>query len=410
MSEPEWVDVSEAPLIADESWYYGAASQNGSGPHTEASSWEPQDLSQLEDVPPVEPTLGGLGIVYPGKRHVFSGPQESAKTLAAYAIALQVVRAGGRVVLIDFEMGRWDARNRLRELGATPDEMGQVFYVEPSEPATPAVIERLVLLDPALVLIDAAAGAYELQGLDDNKRGDVEKFTSAFVRTFWKAGIATIVLDHVVKNAEGRGNYAIGSERKVGGTDVHLGFSVIRPISRGQSGRYKITTHKDRGGHLKRGHLLDFAIASDPETHHMTWEFVEPPTVDDEHPFRPTVLMERVSRFLEIQSEPVSQNTVLKGVTGNTEGKIAAVKILVSEGKVESGAKGLMSVLPYREDEDENSVPSVPKGVSSVFPEEGESGVPCSPLPRGGTGNAHELFPGERFPGTTRKEDDGIPF
>ena len=39
-------------------------------------------------------TLGGIGLVYPGKRHVFSGPPESAKTLAAYAIALAEVRAG----------------------------------------------------------------------------------------------------------------------------------------------------------------------------------------------------------------------------------------------------------------------------------------------------------------------------
>ncbi len=60
-------------------------------------SWEPLNLAHIEERPPVQPTLGGLGLVYPGKRHVFSGPQEAAKTLAAYAIALAVIRDSGTV-------------------------------------------------------------------------------------------------------------------------------------------------------------------------------------------------------------------------------------------------------------------------------------------------------------------------
>ncbi len=38
------------------------------------------------------------------QRHAFSGPPESAKTLAAYVIALEEIRNGGTVVLLDFEM------------------------------------------------------------------------------------------------------------------------------------------------------------------------------------------------------------------------------------------------------------------------------------------------------------------
>jgi hypothetical protein len=316
MSEAEWLGLEDFPSVADIDAFHAA--QNGSGPAHNDDSWQPQNLAELADVPPVEPTLGGLGFVYPGKRHVFSGPQESAKTLAAYVVGLEVVRRGDPVVLIDFEMGPWDAKGRLMDLGATMEELAQILYVQPDVPASSAAITYLVALAPGLVIIDAAAGAYSLQGLDDNKRIDVERFTEIYVAAFWRANIASIVLDHVVKNVEGRGNYAIGSERKVGGTDVHLGFSVISPIKRGATGLYKIVTHKDRGGHLKRGKLAEFKLASDPETHEIKWSFEAPVESDDEHPFRPTKIMEKVSRFLELQQEPVSRNTSKAGL-GNHE-------------------------------------------------------------------------------------------
>jgi len=305
---------------------------DGPEPHVEIDSWEPVNLAQLGDKPPVQPTLGNVGIVYPGKRHVFSGPQESAKTLAAYAIGLEVIRAGGTIVVIDFEMGRWDARDRLIDLGATPDELERVVYVDPSEPATPERIQRLVDAQPELVIIDAAAGAYDIQGLDDNKRADVEKFTRIYVRDFWRAGIATIVLDHVVKNAETRGNYAIGSERKVGGADVHLGFTVVAPIRRGTTGIYKIVTHKDRGGYLQRGRLADLHLASDPVTHRIGWEFREAEHTAADEPFRPTGLMGHVSIYLQRQDEPVSFSTVKADVKGEDKYIAVALERLIQEG------------------------------------------------------------------------------
>jgi hypothetical protein len=59
---------------------------NGTNP--DRDSWLPLNLNDLPEQPPVHPTLGQLGnigLLYPGKRHVFSGPQESAKTLCAYS-------------------------------------------------------------------------------------------------------------------------------------------------------------------------------------------------------------------------------------------------------------------------------------------------------------------------------------
>ena len=315
-------------------------------------SWEPINLAELGDKPPVKPTLGAVGLVYPGKRHVFSGPQESAKTLAAYAIALQVVRKGDIVAVIDFEMGRWDARDRLQDLGATPDDLNRIHYIDPSEPATTERITRLVNLQPELVIIDAAAGAYDIQGLDDNKRADVERFTRIYVRDFWRNGIATIVLDHVVKNTENRGKYAIGSERKVGGADVHLGFEVVTPINRGSVGLYKILTHKDRGGYLQRGRLADLHLTSDPVTHRITWRFEPAEHGPNDEPWRPTVLMQRVSEYLATHPLPQSFNQVITNVKGRDAKVKEAIEHLVALGHAaeeegERGARNVRLITPY---------------------------------------------------------------
>jgi hypothetical protein len=203
--------------------------------------------------------------------------------------------------------------------------------VAPAEHATPERIARLVAIDPALVVIDAAAGAYDIQGLDDNKRQDVEKFTTMYVRDFWRAEIATIVLDHVVKNTENRGNYAIGSERKVGGADVHLGFEVVTPVRRGGTGLYKIVTHKDRGGYLQRGRLADLHLHSDPQTHRITWEFRPAEHAAADEPFRPTHLMEQVSSYLAKQTEAVSFSTVKSDVKGEDKYITVALERLIQE-------------------------------------------------------------------------------
>jgi hypothetical protein len=298
-------------------------------------SWEPINLAQLEPRPATLPTVGDVGLVYPGKRHVFSGPPESAKTLAAYAVALEEIRRGENVLLIDFEMGPWDARDRLREMGATDAELERLLYVEPELPASEAIVEDLATAWTfSLAVLDAAAGAYSLQGLDDNLRRDVETFARLYVQAFWQRGIASIVLDHVGKNVGKRGAFAIGSERKVGGADVHLGFEAALPLTRGGRGLYKITTHKDRLGHLARPKAAELELRSDPITNAITWEFRSPEPADDAPPFRPTFLMERVSRWLEEQRDEVSRNEVEKSVTGRADFVRMALDELIRDGYV----------------------------------------------------------------------------
>jgi hypothetical protein len=358
-------------------------------------SWMPINLNSLPEEPPVQPTLGRLGeigLVYPGKRHVFSGPQESAKTLAAYAIGIQVIRDGNIIILIDFEMGGHDARARLRDLGATRDDIDMLRYLEPEQPATEQRLQALLQHDPSLVIIDAAIGAYDLQGLDDEKRKDAEKLARIYIKTFWKAGVATIFIDHVVKDTKTRGKYSIGSERKTGGADVHLGFEVVSPISRGTTGIYRIVTHKDRGGYHKRGTLADMHLTSHPETHAITWELQAAEHIAPGETWMPTKLMQKISGILEQKPEPVSRKTVIDEVGGRPEFARKAIDHLVrlqyaTESPGARNAKLLhhtrtFTVLEWEKEHEDSPSPTR----SHIVPGSGHSPSPTTLPPSGGAG------------------------
>jgi hypothetical protein len=308
-------------------------------------TWTPINLGKLEERPKTQPTIGGVGLVYPGKRHLYSGPQESGKTMAAYAIALEEARAEGNVILIDLEMGPHDARDRFREMGATTADFDRIYYIEPETEATDATMLGLLEWKPTLAIIDAAAGAYALQELDDNKRRDAEQWANLWVRPFWQNDVATITIDHVTKSAETRGKYAIGSERKAGGVDVHLGFETITEFRRGSTGLYKIITHKDRPGYLPRPRAGELALTSDPDTNAIGWVFNPPESAATGDDWRPTVLMDRVVEYLRQQREPVNRETIKKNVLGKNEYIVQAIGFLLQdETIVEVGSRRLLAI------------------------------------------------------------------
>ena len=291
----------------------GEPSSNGTGNYAWINLNSPEYAT-----PPSPPSI--KGILYAGRRHVISGPPESLKTLIAYMLLLEALRQGEGVCILDFEMGPHAAATLLRELGANPDELAAIHYTEPGGPPTAADIARIVGLGVGYVLVDAAAGAYDATGLDDNKRQDAEKFASQWIRPLWQQGIATTVIDHVTKNIDTRGKYAIGSERKTGQADVHLSLDALKPLHRGGSGLVKINVHKDRPGHLPRPTVYVVELTSD-EQHQISWELRAPlATETSEGDFRHTIYMERISRHMQLQPDHLySKNELEQGVEGKAE-------------------------------------------------------------------------------------------
>lgn len=328
-------------------------------------SWQPLDLSAEEFSRPTEPPAT-CGIIYRSKRHAISGPPEAAKTLTALICGLEHMRAGnGGFALIDFEAGEHATRLMLEDLGATPKEIASVYYVCPEGPPDEADIEAIVAAGITFVVIDAAAGAYDVSGLDDNARKDAEKFARMWVQPLWKRHIATALIDHVVKNAETRGKYAIGSERKLGSVDVHLGLHAIKQLHRGADGLIAVSTHKDRPGHLARPRAAELELRSDPDTNRITWTFRAAEQKKDAAnttDFRPTHLMEKASRYLENLTEPVSRSQIAREVGGKREWLLVALDHLHQEGCTTEtpGARGatlVSSLKPYRRETDPFPVP-----------------------------------------------------
>ncbi len=346
----------------------------------------PLNLAAPEFAKPSEPPVH-CGLIYKRKRHAVSGPPEAAKTLLVLIIALEAERAGTRVAFIDFESGPAETRRLLEDLGATLEEIAAIDYYEAEGSPEDDDLQRLFIdTGVELVIIDAAAGAYNASGLDEEKRKDIEAWANAWVRPLWRAGIATILVDHVVKNRNNRGAFAIGGERKLGGVDVHLGLAAVSQMSRGKSGLIKITTHKDRPAWLPRPRTGDLELHSDPTTHAITWR-IKPASDDTADPigWRPTVLMERVSRYLERQTDEVPVTAIYKNVKGKKEYVAEATLFLIgdsfaTERPGNRGSRLIRSIKPYRE-----PVPTL----SQPVPTASDPPCPAVPSPLGEEQDSH---------------------
>lgn len=293
-------------------------------------SWEPLDLRYLPERPPAEVALEGLG--YYGRRHGWHGPPEAGKTIVGYLVLLEEARRGNKVLVVDFEMGPHDARDRFLDLGATDDDLERILFVEPDTPADASTIGSLAdRWEPTIVLFDSSAGAFGLHGADDNKRQDTERVAGLLVDPLRDRGRASVVLDHVVKNSAERGRWAVGSERKIGGVDVALSFDAKIALSRGRRGLIVVSVSKDRLGHLHRPKLAEIELVSDPVTHRIAWTFQNVTDgVGDR--WRPTHLMGLVSQFLAKQTEPVSRAEVERQKFGGNDYVRTAMDELVAEG------------------------------------------------------------------------------
>ena len=164
-------------------------------------------------------------------------------------------------------------------------------------------------------------------------------------------------IDHVVKDREQRGRYAIGGQHKLAGVDVAYSMRVIEPFGRGRDGVVSIRVEKDRPGGVREfatdGQVALLRARSFPDG--KVGISLEPP----EHAsggFRPTVLMERLS---ERWRKPRSCQSArcAKRVRGKSGALDLALELLIAEGFVTArrdGQKHLhSSIRPFREEDDE---------------------------------------------------------
>jgi hypothetical protein len=261
------VDPHEAVRCAHQS----LANLTAGAVSAERTSWAPIDLTTAAaDVAP--PDLlrrsDGTRLIYLGRTHWFQGESESLKSWAAQLAVSQVLHSGGNALYIDFEDDGPGVKARLRSFGTDDDVITRQFcYLHPEEPladrhGTPTLAERdlaHVLAEKPwdLAVIDGVTEAMTTEGLDLIDNADVAAWIRRLPGRLAATGAAVIAVDHVTKDREGRGRYAIGGQHKLAGiSGAAYSFDVLHPLARAtgttpRTGRVKITVRKDRPGHVR---------------------------------------------------------------------------------------------------------------------------------------------------------------
>ncbi len=323
-------------------------------------NWQARTLAEIasEPRPEVRPDLApSFPILYPAKRHGLVGPTETAKTLVLTRLGLDIVQAGGVFVMVNFEMDEADSVTMALDLGATEEEMTRMHWISfPDEQPTQADIEYVLGLKPTLIGIDANAGLMRVEGKNDNQTADVEQVMEAWVNPFWRARVATALIDHTGHAARDR---ASGNQRKRTFIDVDLVFANIGPkLTRGGRAKYRVTAEKDRPNWIRSSYPegIEITIDSDPETYALTLTLGRATPMTGEEKLRATEVMEKLSRVLEESSEPLSKRALLDAVPGHNPDKVSALKLLEEEGFIEvertKGGHRHTSRRPYREADD----------------------------------------------------------
>lgn len=325
------------------------------------SSWAPIDLSALLDgtYEPVTPTLlprtDGVCLLYPGRVHSMHGESESGKSFVAQAEAVRAITDGHPVLYLDFEADEVEVVGRLLIMGASPQAIRDHFtYVRPeTRPATPGDIRAyrgLLTGRYALAVIDGVTDALGIwnTGASSSDNDAIAGFMRTFPRRLAQhTGAAVVLIDHVTKDSDTRGRFAIGGQAKMAALDgASYTVEVDQIPTKGGRGVLILRCGKDRPGQV-RPHCGPFRKSDRTQeaarividsTGAGTVVTVEPyrdaAADDSSQDFRPTGLMEKVSRALEGAGAPLSLRDLRDMVTGRAEYLAAAIAVLVADGYV----------------------------------------------------------------------------
>lgn len=371
------------------------------------------------------PTIGrrsdGQALFYRGKVNGVAGASNSGKSWTGFYSSAQELTAGRHVVYVDLEDDMAAAVARLIDLGVPAETIVERFhYVSPTEAFTYAAAEALAgLLDtvrPTLVVIDSTGESMALDGVKPNDDDDVARWfrrlPTAIAR---RCGAAVVVLDHVTK-AEDGGLWPIGSQRKraaIGGAQ-YMQVNVS-PFDRTTAGYSKLVCAKDRHGNYHQKQTVALLHIT-PTATGVDLELRVPPETSSSGigAWRPTAIMERVSRLLEQSAEPLSVSKIQAKAGVKKDGTLStAIRHLVDDGHVTIGAGPRNAILhtsvsPYRQETDPRSelfrgsgdgqVEDHPQMTVRPSPslKEGDGGTVTAPSPgdgRGTVGDGQESGP-----------------
>jgi len=338
-------------------------------------------------------------LFYPGRVNGIHGDSNAGKTWTGLAASGQEVAQGQTVIYLDMEDDAVGVVSRLLDLGANPsDIVARFVYLGPSERLDN--VGRALLADllaarrPSLVVIDSTGEGLALDGANPNADEEVARWFRSRPRWVADRGPAVLVLDHMAKADDGA-LWPIGSQRKRAAIDgAQYAQRVVRQFSRDTAGAAVLICAKDRGGNYRAGQRVA-ELRITPHGEGVTVDLV--PAHDDHSgtggTFRPTVLMERVSRALELAQEPLTFNNIAERVKGKLTGVRIATDVLIAEGHIATSAGARNATMhtiakPYRE-ADDGGEPVTPK-IESLTGSTGSGSLGGEPGTSGGTGSGNQ--------------------
>lgn len=347
------------------------------------ASWAPVDLTGILDgtwQPPTPNLLtrtDGVSLLYPGLTHSFHGESESGKSLVAQWLTAQLISQNLPVAYIDYESDPGSVVNRITMFKlATHDQIAQhLVYIQPeTDPkangAEARAFRELARQPFALIVLDGVTGALVASGMDSNGNDDVTRWAKKIPRYLADhTGAAVVMIDHVVKSREGRGRHASGAHAKLDTiTGAAFTLEPKRAIGQGLRGIVSMKVGKDRPGQLRRHggpvnwsersqEVARFVLDSTGETPTAT---LQPPERGASDEFRPTQLMEDLSKELEGWDEPRSKRQIEQHVPRKSSALRLALERLITEGYVKAtpGPRNALlhaSIKPYRQADDPRS-------------------------------------------------------
>jgi hypothetical protein len=331
------------------------------------TTWAPVNLDYVltGDTPPTPRAelltrRDGKALLYAGAVHTISGEPGCGKTWVADIALAQQLEAGNPCLYLDFEDRHTTKVARLLELGVPPVQIAEhLRYVRPDVALSAATTRDLQQAADGVTLavIDGVTEAMTMQGLSLMDNEDVAKFMALIPRRLADNGAAVLQIDHVVKNPENRGRYAMGAQHKLASLDG-CAFKMVaaHAFGKGMHGVGRLTIDKDRHGDVGPNGMTVADVhldATHPTGSVFGWLDNPTETTGADGVWRPTGLMEKVSRFLE-GNAGASKKAIEDVVTGKRDHVRTALAVLINDGHVrtEAGSRGALHHYvdePYRE-------------------------------------------------------------
>lgn len=330
------------------------------------SSWAGVDLRGYLDgtIQQITPTLlrreDDVALLYPGLTHSVHGESESGKSMVLQYEAARQLAAGAAVLYADFESDPGSIAGRLLMLGATQDQISERFvYVQPgTDPhKSPGELAAfLATLDAhpySLAIIDGVSESMDVLGADvkDPNASAIEwaRKLPKFIAD--RTGAAVVQIDHVVKNTESRGRFAIGGQAKMSSlTGAGYALDVRSPLGRGLRGELVLWVAKDRPGYVRgrcgasnADRMQEAARVVVDSTSDTTRVYVEPPPPPGTPGDKTEAVKREISELLaelDDDHEGYTTNTVKEKVSRDKTLIPRALRELVAAGYVDKRISG----------------------------------------------------------------------